>query len=164
MSIDVSIALSSVLSLSCATLSSAYAVRYPYPYINARRERLYHRDVWSFKDSGTDVGVLARGRVAAAQVERTAVLVLAVVAARIEHDAGRIIVAVVARAQNSELPVQIPHSYIKGADAPSAFAFTPVRVISGDGNRRWRTCSWPRCCRPSRTHRCSGSGRSCRPH
>ena len=164
MSIDVSIALSSVLSLSCATLSSAYAVRYPYPYINARRERLYHCDVWSFKDSGADVGVLVRGRVVAVQVERTVVLVLVVVAARIEHDTGRIIVAVVARAQNSELPVQIPHSYIKGAVAPSACAFTPVRVTSGDGSRCWRTCPRPRRSRPSRTHRRSGSGCSSRPH
>lgn len=49
------------------------------------------------KDMGADVGVLVRSRVVAVQVERAVVLVLVVVTAHVQHNARRVVVAVVAK-------------------------------------------------------------------
>ena len=66
-----------------------------------------------FKDSGADVAVLVRGGVVTVQVKRPVVLVLVVVTAHVQHNAGAVVVAVVAlRTETPVLPVQISHMQI----------------------------------------------------
>ena len=54
---------------------------------------------------GADVGVLVRSSVVAVQVERTVVLVLVVVAATVENNAGSVVVRVVAQSRTPQLTV-----------------------------------------------------------
>lgn len=54
---------------------------------------------------GADVGVLVRSSVVAVQVERTVVLVLVVVAAAVEDNAGSVVVRVVAQSRTPQLTV-----------------------------------------------------------
>ena len=54
---------------------------------------------------GAAVSVLVRSSVVAVQVERTMVLVLVVVAATVENDAGSVVVRVVAQSRTLQLTV-----------------------------------------------------------
>ena len=54
---------------------------------------------------GAAVSVLVRSRLIAVQVERTVVLVLVVVAATVENNAGSVVVRVVAQSRTPQLTV-----------------------------------------------------------
>ena len=61
---------------------------------------------------GADVGVLVRSGVVAVQVERTVVLVLVVVTAAVENNAGSVVVRVVAQNRNPQLMVWKSRQFI----------------------------------------------------
>ncbi len=142
---------------------------------NANKPRLLCRI--SCKDMGADVGVLVRSIVVAVQIERTVVLVLVVVTAAIEHDAGRVVVRVVAQSRTPQLMVWKSRLLIvvrkdmgKGTyvplvpHAPSTPKRCALKVIFGDGSRCRRSGTKHCCRRPDRTHRSSGPGCSYRRH
>ena len=132
-------------------------------------------------DTGADVRVRVRSGVVAVQVEQPVVLVLVVVTAHVQHNPGRVVVAVVVTSQKRNRSTTGTEPRLElfmcslilfqgGWIAPSCLrnspptrAQAPVKVIFGDGSRCSRTCSKRRSGRTSRTARSPGTGRSYRP-